>query len=608
MDEASRPIYIVLQVTTPTDTIMLDAMLLIYTGLYGNPNSPTQAYCWETEKAIDVAREHVAKLIGVHPKEIIFTSGATESNNMPTKCVARLYKFKNHIISQTEQKRVLDSCRHLQDEGYDITYLRVKNNGSITLKHLEEIRPGTVLVSIMPANNEIAVIQPMEEIGKLCRKKGVFFQTDGVQAVGKIPVDVSKWNVDLMRISCPKICGPNGIGAFYIRRRQEARIDPLTPGGGQERGLGSGTPAHPLVTGFGEARRIARGEVVVLPPHPLLLVPFSLNPLSSSTLQDDNYIRRIYHTQQPKQFTRAFRTMGHHKADTKPSRHGAAAEDSRVRIREANLTSRLDGMFKFCYCTKAKVPNNEEDQKTDEYGGEFNWTTPYSEMTTHGEAREGMRLNLTLTLREIPVKHMLEGKSVLLGPDVILKVKKQVYRGLAGYVVAAGYPIEADPDFTKGNLKDIVLFTIHPIVAQFKIETTRNLRVVREKEIFSPGSTTAGMEEFVVMDLISFHHEKYVLIAEAKMLPLSEAREQCFLSMIKMRDLNGGGTVYGFITTGESWRMISFDGKFEVSEKIQLMFDTMDHDEKRWIADYSILIDCFNVALSNGAKGLVKIV
>ncbi|KAG0135878.1 pyridoxal phosphate-dependent transferase [Tuber indicum] len=579
MDEGSRPIYIVMQVTTPTDTSILDAMLPIYTGLYGNPNSPTQAYCWETEKAIDIAREHVAKLIGVHPKEIIFTSGAMESNNTSIKCVARLYKFKNHIISQTEQKRVLDSCRHLQDEGYDITYPRVKNNGSITLEHLEEeIRPDTVLVSTMTANNQIGIIQPMEEIGKLCRKKGVFFHTHGVQDGGKIPVDVGKWNVDLIGISGRKVCGPNGIGACCARRRQKVRIDPLTSGSGQERVLDSGALAHPLVIGFGEARRIARDEIEPFPP----------NPLSSSTLQDDNYIRRICRTQQPKQFTRAFRTIGHHKADPKPSGHGAATEDSRVGIRGANLT---------------KVPNTKEDQKTDEYGGEFNWTTPYSEMTTHGE---GMRSNLTLTLREIPVKHMLEGKNVLLGPDVILKVKKQVYRDLASYVVAEGYPIEADPEFTKGNLKDIVLLAILPIVAQFKSETTRNLRVVREKEICSPGSTTGGMEEFVVMDLISFHHEKYVLIAEAKKLPISEAREQCFLSMIKMRDLNGGGTVYGFITMGESWRMISFDGKFAVSEKIQLMFDTMGKEEERWMADYSILIDCFNVALSDGGRDRVK--
>ncbi|PWW75484.1 cysteine desulfurase, partial [Tuber magnatum] len=263
MDEGSRPIYLDMQATTPMDPRVLDAMLPFYTGLYGNPHSRTHAYGWETEKAIDVARGHVAKLIGADPKEIIFTSGATESNNMSIKGVARFYKSKKHIItSQTEHKCVLDSCRHLRDEGYDITYLPVKSNGLIDPEQLEkEIRPDTALVSIMTVNNEIGVIQPMEEIGKLCRKKGVFFHTDGAQAVGKIPVDVGKWNVDLMSISGHKVYGPKGIGACYIRRRPKVRIDPLISGGGQERGLRSGTLAPPLVIGFGEACRIAKEEI-----------------------------------------------------------------------------------------------------------------------------------------------------------------------------------------------------------------------------------------------------------------------------------------------------------------------------------------------------------
>ncbi|RPA94606.1 hypothetical protein L873DRAFT_1792858 [Choiromyces venosus 120613-1] len=270
MDEGSRPIYLDMQATTPTDPRMLDAMLPIYTGLYGNPHSRTHAYGWETEKAIDVAREHVAKLIGAHPKEIIFTSGATESNNMSIKCVARFYKSKKHIItSQTEHKYVLDSCRQLQDEGYDITYLPVKNNGLINLEHLEkEIHPDTALVSIMTVNNEIGIIQPIEEIGKLCRKKGIFFHTDGAQAVGKIPVDIGKWGIDLISISDPKVYGPKGIGACYIRCRAKVRIDPLISGGGQECGLRSGTHTHSLVIGFGEACRIAQEEIEVLPSSP----------------------------------------------------------------------------------------------------------------------------------------------------------------------------------------------------------------------------------------------------------------------------------------------------------------------------------------------------
>ncbi|KAF8541419.1 pyridoxal phosphate-dependent transferase [Trichophaea hybrida] len=264
MDHGSRPIYMDMQATTPTDPRVLDAMLPFYTGLYGNPHSRTHAYGWETEKAVDEARENIANLIGAEAKEIIFTSGATESNNMSIKGVARFYKAKKrHIItSQTEHKCVLDSCRHLQEEGFEVTYLPVQSNGLIDLKELEAaIRPDTSLVSIMTVNNEIGVIQPMEEIGKLCRSKKVFFHTDAAQAVGKIPVDVQKWNVDLMSISGHKIYGPKGIGACYVRRRPRVRLEPIISGGGQERGLRSGTLAPPLVIGFGEACRIAKQEL-----------------------------------------------------------------------------------------------------------------------------------------------------------------------------------------------------------------------------------------------------------------------------------------------------------------------------------------------------------
>ena len=276
MDEGSRPIYLDMQATTPTDPRVLDAMLPFFTGLYGNPHSRTHAYGWETEKATEQAREHVANLIGADAKEIIFTSGATESNNMSIKGVARFFGRsgrKKHIItSQTEHKCVLDSCRHLQEEGFDVTYLPVQSSGLVDMKELESaIRPDTALVSIMTVNNEIGVIQPMEEIGTLCRSKKVFFHTDAAQAVGKLSVDVEKWNVDLMSISAHKIYGPNGIGACYVRRRPRVRIDPIISGGGQERGLRSGTLAPPLVVGFGEACRIAKEEMSVNYPD----TPFS---------------------------------------------------------------------------------------------------------------------------------------------------------------------------------------------------------------------------------------------------------------------------------------------------------------------------------------------
>ncbi|KAK2595135.1 cysteine desulfurase [Conoideocrella luteorostrata] len=266
MEEGQRPIYLDMQSTTPVDPRVLDAMIPYYVGVYGNPHSRTHAYGWESEKAVEEAREHLASLIGADPKEIIFTSGATESNNMSIKGVARFFGRsgkKNHIITtQTEHKCVLDSCRHLQDEGFEVTYLPVQNNGLINMADLEAaMKPETALVSIMTVNNEIGVIQPMEQIGKLCRQKKVFFHTDAAQAVGKIPLDVNAMNIDLMSISSHKIYGPKGIGACYVRRRPRVRLDPIITGGGQERGLRSGTLAPPLVVGFGEACRIAKAEM-----------------------------------------------------------------------------------------------------------------------------------------------------------------------------------------------------------------------------------------------------------------------------------------------------------------------------------------------------------
>lgn len=270
MEEGQRPIYLDMQATTPVDPRVLDAMLPYYVGVYGNPHSRTHAYGWETDKAVEEAREHVARLIGADPKEIIFTSGATESNNMSIKGVARFFGRsgkKRHIItSQTEHKCVLDSCRHLQDEGFDVTYLPVQSTGLIDLQELEAaMRPDTALVSIMAVNNEIGVIQPLEKIGKLCREKKVFFHTDAAQAVGKIPMDVNALNIDLMSISSHKIYGPKGTGACYVRRRPRVRLDPIISGGGQERGLRSGTLAPPLAVGFGEACRIAYEDMAVSP-------------------------------------------------------------------------------------------------------------------------------------------------------------------------------------------------------------------------------------------------------------------------------------------------------------------------------------------------------
>ncbi|TPX31686.1 cysteine desulfurase [Synchytrium microbalum] len=263
-NESGRPIYLDMQATTPMDPRVLDAMLPYLTQQYGNPHSRTHQYGWESEAAVEQARSHVADLIGADPKEIVFTSGATECNNMSIKGVGRFYKGKKkHIITtQTEHKCVLDSCRVLQEEGFDVTYLPVKKNGLVDMKVLEDaIRSDTSLVSIMAVNNEIGVIQPLKEIGAMCRSRKIYFHTDAAQAVGKIPIDVNSMNIDLLSISGHKLYGPKGIGALYVRRRPRVRLEPLQSGGGQERGLRSGTVPAPLVVGLGEACRIAKQEM-----------------------------------------------------------------------------------------------------------------------------------------------------------------------------------------------------------------------------------------------------------------------------------------------------------------------------------------------------------
>jgi cysteine desulfurase len=261
----SGPSYLDMQATTPCDPRVLDAMMPWYHSRFGNPHSRSHAYGWEAEDATEKARAQIAKLIGADPKEIFFTSGATEANNMAIKGVADFYSGKkNHIITtQTEHKCVLASARRLEvEKGWEVTYLGVGNDGLIDLKQLEAaIRPDTAVVSVMHVNNEIGVLQPVDEIGAICKEKGVFFHTDAAQSVGKIPVDVNKMNCSLMSISAHKMYGPKGIGALYVRRKPRVRLRAVIDGGGQERGMRSGTLAPPLVVGFGEAAEVCMNEM-----------------------------------------------------------------------------------------------------------------------------------------------------------------------------------------------------------------------------------------------------------------------------------------------------------------------------------------------------------
>lgn len=263
-DKNTRPLYLDAQATTSLDPRVLDAMLPYFVTQYGNPHSRTHAYGWESEAAVEHARKQVAMVIGADPREVIFTSGATESNNIAVKGCARFYKSKkNHIITtQTEHKCVLDSCRALEMEGFRVTYLPVQKNGLIDLKVLENsMTEDTVLVSVMTVNNEIGVEQPVAEIGELCRSRKIFFHTDAAQAVGKIPINVNDMKIDLMSISGHKLYGPKGIGALYVRRRPRVRIEAPQSGGGQERGMRSGTVPTPLVVGLGSACEVAMQEM-----------------------------------------------------------------------------------------------------------------------------------------------------------------------------------------------------------------------------------------------------------------------------------------------------------------------------------------------------------
>ena len=259
------PIYMDNHATTPLDPRVLEAMMPYLTGIFGNAASRNHSFGWEAEKAVEKAREQVAKLIGATAKEVIFTSGATESNNLALKGIAEMYRERgNHIITQvTEHKAVLDTCKKLEKQGYRVTYLPVGADGLIDIEDLKRaIDDKTILVSIMYANNEIGVIQPIREIGALCHEKGILFHTDAVQAVGKIPVDVQKDNIDVLSLSGHKIYGPKGVGALYVRRRNpRVQISEQINGGGHERGMRSGTLNVPGIVGLGAACEIAMNEM-----------------------------------------------------------------------------------------------------------------------------------------------------------------------------------------------------------------------------------------------------------------------------------------------------------------------------------------------------------
>jgi cysteine desulfurase len=259
------PIYMDNHATTPLDPRVLQEMLPYFTEKFGNSASRNHAFGWSAEEGVEQARAQIAKLVGATAKEIIFTSGATESDNLAIKGVAEMYKEKgNHIITAvTEHKAVLDTCKRLEKYGYRVTYLPVQKDGLIDLEDLKRAMDDkTILVTIMFANNEIGVLQPVAEIGKLCHERGVIFHTDATQAVGKVPIDVNKMNIDLMSISAHKMYGPKGVGALYVRRKNpRVQLSAMVDGGGHERGMRSGTLNVPGIVGLGKACAIASEEM-----------------------------------------------------------------------------------------------------------------------------------------------------------------------------------------------------------------------------------------------------------------------------------------------------------------------------------------------------------
>ena len=265
MSTSAMPIYLDNHATTPVDPRVLDAMLPFFKDQFGNAASRNHAFGWVAEEAVENARKQIAALIGANSKEIIFTSGATESNNLALKGVAEMYAERgNHIITAaTEHKAILDTCKRLEKHGVRVTYLPVQANGLVDLDMLREaITDKTILVSIMYANNEIGVLQPIREIGKLCKERGVLFHTDAVQAAGKVPVDVIADNVDLLSLSGHKMYGPKGVGALYVRRRNpRVQLTAQMDGGGHERGMRSGTLNVPGIVGLGKAAELCRQEM-----------------------------------------------------------------------------------------------------------------------------------------------------------------------------------------------------------------------------------------------------------------------------------------------------------------------------------------------------------
>ena len=259
------PIYLDYSATTPVDPRVAEKMIPYLVEKFGNPASRSHAFGWEAEAAVEAAREEVAKLVNADPKEIVWTSGATESNNLAIKGAANFYSSKGkHIVTvKTEHKAVLDTCRELERQGFEVTYLEVLENGLLDLEVFKAaLRPDTILVSVMFVNNEIGVIQPIAEIGEICREKGIVFHVDSAQATGKVEIDLSSLKVDLMSFSAHKTYGPKGIGALYIRRKPRIRLEAQMHGGGHERGFRSGTLATHQIVGMGEAFRIARLEMV----------------------------------------------------------------------------------------------------------------------------------------------------------------------------------------------------------------------------------------------------------------------------------------------------------------------------------------------------------
>ncbi len=258
------PIYLDYSATTPVDPRVAEKMIPYLTEHFGNPASRSHAFGWKAEEGVEEARVHVAALIGADPKEIVWTSGATEGNNLALKGAANFYKTKGkHIITQkTEHKAVLDTVRELERQGFEATYLEVESNGLVSLESFKAaIRPDTILASIMMVNNEIGVIHPVWEIAELCKAKGIIFHCDAVQGAGRVEIDLQKFKADLLTITAHKIYGPKGVGALYVRRKPRVRIEAQIHGGGHERGFRSGTLATHQIVGFGEAARLAKLEM-----------------------------------------------------------------------------------------------------------------------------------------------------------------------------------------------------------------------------------------------------------------------------------------------------------------------------------------------------------